>query len=232
MKSELPKVLHHLQGKPLISHVIENIKIAGISDVIVVIGYEGERVIEAVGNSVDYVWQREQLGTGHAVLQTESGLIDFKGSLLVASGDVPLISASTFNSLMESARGEGIGASVLTMCLDNPTGYGRVIKDERGNLIRIVEDSDSTKEEKEIREVNAGTYVFDRDLLFSGLRTVGNDNKQGEYYLPDVLQYIIGSGHGVKTLLLEDSTEGSGVNSQEELKRLEEYLDYKSRQEL
>ncbi len=229
MKSELPKVLHHLQGKPLISHVIENIKIAGISDVIVVIGYEGERVIEAVGNSVDYVWQREQLGTGHAVVQTESILNDFKGDLLVASGDVPLISSSTFNSLIDSAQGEGIGASVLTMCVDNPTGYGRVIKDEHGSLIRIVEESDSTQEEKAIREVNTGTYIFDKDLLFSGLRTVGNDNKQGEYYLPDVLQYIIGSGHCVKTLLLEDSIEGSGVNSQEELKRLEEYLDYKSK---
>jgi bifunctional UDP-N-acetylglucosamine pyrophosphorylase/glucosamine-1-phosphate N-acetyltransferase len=229
MKSELPKVLHLLQGKPLISHVIENIKIAGISDVIVVIGYGGERVIEAVGNSVDYVWQHEQLGTGHAVVQTESILNDFKGDLLVASGDVPLISSSTFNSLIDSARGEGVGASVLTMCVDNPTGYGRVIKDERGNLVRIVEESDSTKEEKVIREVNTGTYIFDKDLLFSGLRTVGKDNKQGEYYLPDVLQYIIGSGHSVKTLLLEDSIEGSGVNSQEDLERLEEYLDFKSR---
>jgi bifunctional UDP-N-acetylglucosamine pyrophosphorylase/glucosamine-1-phosphate N-acetyltransferase len=93
MKSELPKVLHQLQGKPLISHVIENIKLAGISDVIVVIGYDGERVIEAVGNSVEFVWQREQLGTGHAVVQTESRLSDFKGNLLVACGDVPLISA-------------------------------------------------------------------------------------------------------------------------------------------
>jgi bifunctional UDP-N-acetylglucosamine pyrophosphorylase/glucosamine-1-phosphate N-acetyltransferase len=229
MKSELPKVLHHLQGKPLISHVIENIKIAGISDVIVVIGYGGESVIEAVGNSVDYVWQHKQLGTGHAVVQTESILNDFKGDLLVASGDVPLISSSTFNSLIDSARGEGVGASVLTMCVDNPTGYGRVIKDERGNLVRIVEEIDSTKEEKVIREVNTGTYIFDKNLLFSGLRTVGKDNKQGEYYLPDVLQYIIGSGHSVKTLLLEDSIEGSGVNSQEDLERLEEYLDFKSR---
>lgn len=228
MKSELPKVLHRLRGKPLISHVIENIKLAGISDVIVVIGYGGERIIEAVGNSVEFVWQREQLGTGHAVVQTESRLNDFKGDLLVACGDVPLISPSTFSSLIESARGGDVGASVLAMYMDNPTGYGRVIKDENGNLIRIVEESDSTSEEKEIREVNTGTYVFDRDLLFTGLSTVRNDNTQGEYYLPDVLQYIIASGYTVNTVLLEDSVEGSGVNSQEELERLEDYLNSKS----
>ncbi len=228
MNSELPKVLHRLRGKPLISHVIENIKLAGISDVIVVIGYGGERVIEAVGDSVEFVWQREQLGTGHAVVQAESRLNDFKGDLLVACGDVPLISSSTFSSLIESARGEDVGASVLAMYLDNPTGYGRVIKDESGNLIRIVEESDSTSEEKGIREVNTGTYVFDRDLLFTGLSTVRNDNRQGEYYLPDVLQYIIASGYTVNTVLLEDSIEGSGVNSPEELKRLEDYLKSKS----
>ena len=228
MKSELPKVLHELRGKPLISHVIENIKLAGISDVIVVIGYGGESVIEAVGNSVDFVWQREQMGTGHAVVQTESRLHDFKGDLLVACGDVPLISPSTFHALIESAGGEGVGASVLTMYLDNPTGYGRVVKDGSGNLVRIVEESDSTPEEKGIREVNTGTYVFNRDLLFTGLSTVRNNNKQGEYYLPDVLQYIIASGYTVNTVLLEDSVEGSGVNSQEELKRLEDYLHSKS----
>jgi bifunctional UDP-N-acetylglucosamine pyrophosphorylase/glucosamine-1-phosphate N-acetyltransferase len=114
------------------------------------------------------------------------------------------------------------------MYLDTPTGYGRVIKDEGGNLIRIVEESDSTSEEKGIREVNTGTYIFDRDLLFTGLSTVRNDNTQGEYYLPDVLQYILASGYTVNTVLLEDSVEGSGVNSPEELQRLEDYLNSKS----
>ena len=166
MKSELPKVLHPFLGKPLILHVFDSLKTAGINEIIVVIGYKGDMVIETMGNSVEYVWQYEQLGTGHAVMQAESVLNDYSGLILLACGDVPLIKSSTFIRLKEEAQREAIKAVVLTMFQENPTGYGRIIKDEKGNIVKIVEEKDAIQEEKKIKEVNTGTYVFDKDFLF------------------------------------------------------------------
>lgn len=224
MNSELPKVLHPLMGRPLIVHVIQSLWDAGIGDIIVVVGYRGEEVLQTLGNSVRYVWQREQMGTGHAVMQAETELKDYTGWLLVACGDVPLIRPATFRRLMDEAGKPGIKASVLTMVLEEPFGYGRIIKDARGHLVRIIEEKDAAPDEKKIREVNTGTYGFDGRYLFEGLKTIGTNNAQREYYLPDVFQYINSAGYSAGTLVLEDAAEGSGINSREELLRLEEYL--------
>jgi bifunctional UDP-N-acetylglucosamine pyrophosphorylase/glucosamine-1-phosphate N-acetyltransferase len=224
MNSELPKVLHKLNGKPLISHVIDNLRKAGISDIIVVVGYGGEQVISAAGDSAEYVWQRTQLGTGHAVIQAEEKMKSFQGKVIVACGDVPLIRAETFSRMIEASKNSDTGAVVLTMVLDNPTGYGRIMKNPDGSLERIIEEKDAAPGEKAIKEVNSGTYVFDSNLLFSGLKTIGTDNAQKEYYLPDALAYIRKAGYRVRTLPLDDPTEGSGINSKEELERLERLL--------
>jgi UDP-N-acetylglucosamine diphosphorylase/glucosamine-1-phosphate N-acetyltransferase len=224
MKSDLPKVLHELAGRPLVLHVIENLKSAGVEDIVVVVGYRGELVEEAVRGKARVAWQREQLGTGHAVMQAESALRGFEGKVLIACGDVPLLGAGTFGELVKSADDERVKAVVVTMVQENPKGYGRIVKDEAGNLREIVEEKDASDEIRKIREVNTGTYVFDSRFLFEGLKTIGTDNAQGEYYLPDALQYIRKKGFIVRTLLLANAVEGTGINSKEELQNLEEAL--------
>lgn len=223
MKSDLPKVLHPFLGKPLIVHVLDNLQKAGVADTHVVVGYRGELVIDVVAGRASHVWQREQLGTGHAVMQAESALAGFNGKVIIACGDVPLIGPDTFRALVAASGQNGVMAVVLTMVLENPFGYGRIIKDGTGRFVRIVEEKDATPEEKKVREVNSGTYVFDKRLLFEGLRHINTNNAQGEYYLPDALQHVLASGFSVGTMLMADPIEGSGVNTIEELQRLEEY---------
>ena len=222
MNSDLPKVLHPFLGKPLILHVLDNLERAGVTDIFVVVGYRGELVIEAVGDRAKPVWQHEQLGTGHAVMQAEDALDGFTGKVIIACGDVPLIRPETYRSLVAEFKKENVRAVVLTMTLENPHGYGRIIKDGAGSFMRIVEEKDASPEEKKIREVNSGTYVFDKEFLFEGLRHINTDNAQGEYYLPDALLHISASGFRVSTVLMADPVEGSGVNTIEELRRLEE----------
>ena len=224
MNSELPKVLHSLDGKPLVKHVISSLQSAGVGDIIVVVGYKGDQVAEVLPSGVRHVWQYEQLGTGHAVMQAEEALEGFSGRVIVACGDVPLMKGSTFMRLIEESGEEGTKAVVLTMELENPTGYGRIMKDGNGSFRKIVEEKDASPEERLVKEVNTGTYVFDKDFLFEGLRRVDRNNAQGEYYLPDALDYILDSGYKVKTVILEDPVEGSGINTRDELLRLEEYF--------
>ncbi len=223
MKSDLPKVLQPFLGRPLIAHVLDNIEKAGVSDIYVVVGYRGEMVIDAIGGRAKTVWQREQLGTGHAVMQAEEALDGFSGRVIIACGDVPLIRPETFRSLIDESERDDVKAVVLTMMPESPKGYGRIVKDGAGRFERIVEERDATEEIRKIREVNSGTYIFDARFLFEGLRRINTDNAQGEYYLPDALQYVRSSGYQVKTLLMNDPVEGSGVNTVEELQRLEEY---------
>lgn len=224
MKSDIPKVLHLLAGKPLVMHVLENLNEAGIGDIIAVVGYRGEMVENAIGSCAKVVWQREQLGTGHAVMQAEGALRGFEGGVVIACGDVPLMKPETFRTLVREGSEANVKAIVVTMQLDNPYGYGRIIKDDKGYIERIVEEKDASDEVKKITEVNTGTYYFDAKLLFEGLATVGTDNAQKEYYLPDVIQYIRGKGFIVKALLLEDALEGAGINSREELQRIESLI--------
>lgn len=229
MKSDMPKVLQPFLGKPLISHVIDNLKNAGIDNIFVVVGYRGELVIDVITGRAAHVWQHEQLGTGHAVMQAEKALEGFSGRVVIACGDVPLISPETFRSMIAESDSDRIKAVVLTMKLEHPHGYGRIVMDESGNFLKIVEEKDADLEEKKIQEVNTGTYIFDKRFLFEGLRHINTNNAQGEYYLPDALHNILSSGYTVKTMLLANPIEGSGVNTKEELQKLEEYCTNKVR---
>jgi UDP-N-acetylglucosamine diphosphorylase/glucosamine-1-phosphate N-acetyltransferase len=223
MQSDLPKVLQPFLNRPMILHVLDSLEKAGVSDICVIVGYRGELVVEAVGNRAQTVWQREQLGTGHAVMQAEKAMAGFSGKVIVACGDVPLIRPETFRAMIEASGPDSARAVVLTMKLDNPTGYGRIVKDGAGNFLKIVEEKDAGAEERAIREVNTGTYVFDKRLLFDGLKRINTNNAQGEYYLPDALEHVVRSGFKVRTMLLNDPLEGRGVNTREELWRLEDY---------
>ncbi len=226
MKSELPKVLHPLCGKSLIEHVVDSLNSAGIDDILVVVGYRGEEVIAKLGSRCKYVWQHEQLGTGHAVMQAGEYFKDYDGNVVIACGDVPLIRPETFKGLIESAEDNETGAVVLTMMQDNPKGYGRIVK-ENGKFVRIVEEKDADDEQRRINEVNSGTYIFKSRYLFEGLKRINTENAQGEYYLPDALNYIVSAGLTVKTIPMEDSVEGRGINTREELLSLEQYVSKK-----
>jgi bifunctional UDP-N-acetylglucosamine pyrophosphorylase/glucosamine-1-phosphate N-acetyltransferase len=223
MRSDLPKVLHPFLGKPLISHVLDSLEKAGVDDIYIIVGYKGELVIDAIKGRATPVWQHEQLGTGHAVMQARSALEEFSGRVIVACGDVPLLRPDTFRMLIGESMNDEIKAVVVTMVLEDPSGYGRVKKGVAGDFLRIIEERDASPVEREIPEVNTGTYIFDKELLFEELSRINTDNAQGEYYLPDVLSRIRSSGFLVKTLTLDDFHEGSGVNTKEELEELEEY---------
>ncbi len=227
MKSELPKVLHPLSGKSLIEYVVDSLNSAGIDDILVVVGYKGDEVIDKLGSRTNYVWQHQQLGTGHAVMQAEDYFRDYDGDVIIACGDVPLIKPETFQALISLAEDENTGAVVLTMIQDNPTGYGRIIK-ENGRFVRIVEEKDANDEQRKIKEVNSGTYIFKSRYLFEGLKRINTENAQGEYYLPDALNYIISSGLTVKTVPMKDPVEGRGINTREELLSLEQYVSTKT----
>ncbi len=224
MKSDIPKVLHPLLDKALVLHVINSLQLSEVNDIIIVVGYKGDMVIEVVGSDVEYVWQREQLGTGHAVMQAEEALKDFNGSVLIACGDVPQVRPDTFSRMIGEYNSENTKAVVLTMIQENPTGYGRIIDDESGNFSRIVEEKDASPQERQRKEVNTGTYIFEKESLFNGLKSLSTDNAQNEYYLTDVLHNIVSSGYQVKRVILDNPMEGMGINSKEELQKLEEYL--------
>lgn len=224
MGSDLPKVLHVLDGRPLVAHVVESLRRAGADEIIAVVGYRGDDVERALGPGVRCVWQHEQKGTGHAVMQAEPALSGYDGPVLIACGDVPLIRPRAFAAMTEEASLPGVRGVVLGMVPKSPTGYGRLVRDANGRLERIVEERDATDEERRIAEVNTGTYVFFGGDLFNGLRTITTDNAQGEYYLPDLVAYLSKTGGEVRTIILEDATEGSGVNTPAELQRLEGFL--------
>lgn len=223
MKSDIPKVLHPLNGKPLIGYVIKSLITAGIDDILVVVGYKGEEVVNTLPSGINHVWQFEQLGTGHAVMQTEDYFNNYDGDIIITCGDVPLIKPETYTDLIKESDTDKVKAVVLTMIQDNPTGYGRILRKD-GSFAGIVEEKDADLQQKQIKEVNTGIYVINGRYLFNGLKNLNTDNAQKEYYLPDVLYHIINSGGNVRTLLLKNSLEGSGVNTPEELLIVEQYL--------
>lgn len=220
MNSVLPKVLHPLNGIPLAQHVLNNLKEANVDRSIVVVGYKHKDVEETLGVDNDYVFQEEQLGTGHAVLQAFSLLKDYDGPVVVACGDAPFVSSSSFISLVSELK-NGSKAAVLTMKKVDPKGYGRIIRNSNGHVIAIVEEKDASDEQRRIQEVNTGTYAFDSRLMFEALQNVGNDNAQKEYYLPDVISYLVNKQLKVTSVMTQDEKEGLGINSQEELKKAE-----------
>ncbi len=221
MRSSLPKVLHRLVGKPLVAWVVEAAREAGIGKIIVVIGFKGQLVKKALkGYPVEFVWQKSQFGTGHAVRMSYPKLKNFHGTLLVLAGDVPALKPQTIRRLADFHRKEKAYATVLTARWPDPTGYGRIVRSKKGDVLRIVEHKDALPQEQRIREVNTGTFAFRTPPLFSVLSQIKNQNIQKEYYLPDVIALLRRQKKKVAALLLNNRIEAQGVNSKEELGRL------------
>ena len=225
MKSDLPKVLHRLGGKPMVEYVIETAKQVGAERVILVVGHGWKQAQNSLKHlKVEFVIQREQLGTGHAVLQTEKLLSHFDGDVLILCGDVPLLKAETLKMLLEKHRARKAAATVLTAIFEDPSGYGRIIRDPSGTVQKIVEEKDACADEKKVKEINTGTFCFDRASLFSVLKQVTNDNKQGEYYLTDTLKLLLDKKLPIGAVRAPDPSETVGINSKGELKEAEKVL--------
>lgn len=212
MKSRLYKVLHSVCGKPMVQHVVDQISQVGVDETIVVVGHGAEEVRNHLGNEVTYVVQDEQLGTGHAVMQAESLLRGKDGVTIVLCGDTPLITKKTMEALLDYHAKQGAKATILTAVADNPAGYGRIIRNDQGVVHRIVEHKDATVEERAMNEINTGTYCFDNASLLAALKDVGNDNVQGEYYLPDVIEILQRKNHLIAAYQTADFAETIGVN--------------------
>jgi bifunctional UDP-N-acetylglucosamine pyrophosphorylase/glucosamine-1-phosphate N-acetyltransferase len=225
MRSDLPKVLHRLGGRPLLAHVLDTARELGAGKICVVYGHGGEAVREAL-DAADLVWVRQepQLGTGHAVLQTLT-FLDAGVPTLVLYGDVPLIGTATLSRLMEVA-GDGLG--VLTADFDDPAGYGRIVRDGSGGVLRIIEERDASEEERTISEINTGFLTAPTTALKRWLPALGNDNAQGEYYLTDIVRLAIGEGMPVATTQPDEDWEVLGVNSKVQLAELERLHQYRN----
>lgn len=222
MKSEHPKVASLLLGKPLILYVLEHLRDSGIEKICIVVGYKKEEVIEICENfpGVFFVEQKEQLGTGHALLCAEDSLKDFHGNILVACGDVPLISSKTFMSMSSFHSKHKNAVTVLSAVFDIPKGYGRIVRGSFGELMEIVEEKDANDSQKKINEINTGTYIFESPVVFDKLKKINTNNAQKEYYLPDLIKISRLENKPVGALKLDNPIESSGINSPEDLEKL------------
>lgn len=218
MKSKLPKVLHKVCGKPMIDHIIEAMNGANVNDLIVVVGHKAEIVKEHLDNKVSTAFQEKQLGTGHAVMCCEDFLKDKEGTVIILAGDAPLITSETISKVFDYHVKNGYSATILTADAEDPTGLGRIIRNEQGDIERIVEHKDATEDERNIKEVNSANYCFDIQELLKALKKIDNDNAQGEYYLTDTIEIIKNSGKKVgayKTDFVEFMAVNSRVQLQE-----------------
>jgi bifunctional UDP-N-acetylglucosamine pyrophosphorylase/glucosamine-1-phosphate N-acetyltransferase len=224
MKSKLYKVLHPVCGKPMVQHVVDQISNLHIQKTVTVIGHGAEKVKLELGDQTEFALQAEQLGTAHAVMQTEDILRDKAGVTIVVCGDTPLIRAETMEALFHHHEKLAAKATILTAKINDPTGYGRIIRNENGFVEKIVEHKDATDAEREINEINTGTYCFDNQALFSALKSVSNDNVQGEYYLPDVIEIIKKQGEVVTAFQTDNFEETLGVNDRIALAEAEQIM--------
>jgi bifunctional UDP-N-acetylglucosamine pyrophosphorylase/glucosamine-1-phosphate N-acetyltransferase len=223
MKSEDPKVLHRAAGLPLIEYVLRAADAVEPSTTVVVVGYMADRVRDALAKDaagqrpgLRFAVQEPQLGTGHALLQAEPHLAGHSGTVVLLSGDVPLLRPATLRALLDAHTARRAAATVLTARVDRPQGYGRIVRQD-GRIAAIVEDKDATPAEREIDEINSGIYAFALEPLFAALRSIGAANAQGEYYLPDLVKIYRERGLAVETVSLADPREILGVNSRKEL---------------
>ncbi len=225
MQSDRPKVLHEFFGRPMVAYVLDTLMSLGIKQIYVVIGFQAEKVREALVpylEKIEFVMQEEQLGTGHAVLMTEPYLRDFDGDILVLSGDVPFLSGETIMNLIEVHRREKAAATVLSSIPEDPENYGRIIRVPGTDLVNyIVEDKDATVDEMKIGEINTGTFCFDNRYLFDSLGEIKDDNSQKELYLTDIMGILRRKGLKAAVYLTDNADEALGVNSAEQKADLE-----------
>ncbi|KKM09308.1 bifunctional N-acetylglucosamine-1-phosphate uridyltransferase/glucosamine-1-phosphate acetyltransferase [Clostridiales bacterium PH28_bin88] len=224
MRSRWPKVLHQVAGKHMVSHVVDAARSAGVGHMVVVIGHGAELVERALGDGLIYAYQRQQLGTGHAVMQAEDHIPAGIDTVMVLYGDTPLLTSETLRGLLEYHQEEGAAATILTAFPEDPAGYGRVIRDEEGSVSKIIEERDATPEEREVGEINTGTYCFASGPLFAALKRISPANAQGEYYLTDVIGLLKEQGLPVAALAVFDPQETKGINSRVDLAAAEKEL--------
>ncbi len=226
MKSDLPKVLHKIKGRPMICYLIETLKGLDFDRIVVIVGHKGEMVIEEMkDHDVDFVWQKQQKGTGHAVLMTEELFKDYDGTILVTLGDAPLLTAKSIMTLFEIHTRNNAAATCLSAFVDNPEGYGRIIRKPGTDIVLdIVEDKDADESIKKISEINSGTFCFSCRDLFEALHFVKDDNVQKEYYLTDTIKILQNSGKICAVWAVPDSLEAEGVNDFKQLKDLEKAI--------
>jgi UDP-N-acetylglucosamine diphosphorylase/glucosamine-1-phosphate N-acetyltransferase len=225
MKSELPKVLHKINNRPLIHYVIDLANSIHSSKTVLIIGHQKELVQQACEKlNVEFVIQDQQLGTGHAVQMAEPRLKNDSGNVLVLSGDVPLLTKTTIEALIKEHQESQATATLLTSILEDPSGYGRIIRDDNGFVKKIVEHKDANEAELKNNEINVGIYIFDLVRLFEALKNVKNNNKQGEYYLPDVIPMFIENGKKVSAVLTKNFDETRGINTIDQLIEAETIL--------
>jgi UDP-N-acetylglucosamine diphosphorylase/glucosamine-1-phosphate N-acetyltransferase len=223
MSSDLPKVLHNLNGSPLIDYVLNESELLNPVETILVVGFKKEQIISHTKkrNNLKYITQNEQLGTGHAVLQSKELLKNKNGHILILYGDVPNIKASTLQPIIDDHIINNRELTLITAEIDNPTGYGRIVRYENGNLLKIVEEKDCTDLEKTIKEWNPGIYIFKIPEIFEILKNIKTNNASKEYYLTDAIELAQESDMKIKAIKIKNSNEVIGVNSINQLKELE-----------
>jgi bifunctional UDP-N-acetylglucosamine pyrophosphorylase / glucosamine-1-phosphate N-acetyltransferase len=224
MKSKLYKVLHPVCGKPMVQHVVDQITKLEIKEIVTIIGHGADKVKAQLGEQSRYALQEQQLGTAHAVMQAQEMLEGREGVTIVVCGDTPLIKAETMLSLFKHHEELGAKATILTASIKEPTGYGRIIRNDMGRVEKIVEHKDATEAEREINEINTGTYCFDNAALFEALKNVSNENVQGEYYLPDVIEILKNQGEIVTAFQTNEFEETLGVNDRVALAEAERIM--------
>ncbi len=217
MRSEIPKCMHEILGKPVLDYVLESVKEAGIEETIVVVGYKEEVIKKHFGNGYTFVTQNERKGTGHALLSCQDSLKGFNGNLIVISGDVPLISAGTLKRLSRAVEAFNSDCVLLTVCMNDPSGYGRIIRDESGVITKIQEEADAKVKELDIAEVNSGIYGFRAPAIFGYLSKVTPNNAKGEYYITSVVELMTSNGKKVDAIKLESPNESFGINTRRDL---------------
>lgn len=225
MRSPLAKVLHALDGRPMVRFSVDLARALSAAPIVLVVGHQADGVREAVPDrDVTFVEQREQLGTGHAVAQAREVLARFRGDVLILCGDVPLLRVETLNELVSLHRGSGAAVTVLTARLEDPGRYGRVIRSPGGAVLRIVEERDATEEEKAVKEINSGIYLADCPFLFDAVSRLTDRNAQKEYYLTDIFRIARERGAATAALAADDPREVLGINTPEELRDAERTL--------
>jgi UDP-N-acetylglucosamine diphosphorylase/glucosamine-1-phosphate N-acetyltransferase len=226
MQTSLAKVLIPIAEKPILDYVLNIAEKLHPARTIVVVGHQADQVQEAFSKrDLKFVLQEEQLGTGHAAQQAEQALCDFKGTVLVLCGDMPLIKTETLERLLLKHKEVSAKCSVLTLKSMEKHDFGRIIRDVDGAILKIVEHRDASAQEKIVDEFNSGVYCFDKILFFKALFYLGDDNVQKEYYLTDTLEYAMKNGYPVASVQIEDTDEIFGINSPEDLKRAEKLLE-------
>ena len=232
MKSALPKVLHRVGGHPMVSHVLNAAQKAGAMRQIVIVGFGAEVVQDTLGGQAEFVIQAEQLGTGHAVMQARELLAGFSGTVLVLCGDTPLLEGDALAELVAYHHGAGAAATVLTARMPDPAGYGRVIRTDAGQVVKIVEQKDATEAERQVNEINTGIYCFDCAALFAALEDITCNNAQGEYYLTDVIGILVSRSQTVGALPVNDFRQTLGINSRVQLAEAEKIIRRRKLREL